>query len=244
MSEDEPKVNDEDEDADDEEDDGIEDVPTSNGERPRRGDKAKAQAEEEAKASVEADLAEQEAAATELVGKMFAARRQTLDAERASELIAEAQSLLGRVDDATFRQMTGNEEFQDLFLRASTQSGKNPGDPIYDDKGRMIDRVPWTAEFVWETYPTVEYIPPETEQVSVNGVSFQVFEGIPNKVPSIIRDIHMESYTARRNAVRGQLAALENSQYRASDGVNLTVGWAPKAKTAEDILKQPGWAEV
>lgn len=182
----------------------------------------------------EADAKEK--AAEEALAILARVKQGTFTKRQAKERAQQFVNLLSEVDDETFKLILADDEVQSLTQKMQLMSGDKPGDPIFDDKGREISRVPWSAEYMQEIYPMVEWTPMRTENISVNGVTWRVWEGIPCKTPNIIRDVAQESYRMTRAANDMQMSILQETA--PVDGVTLHAGW--RKLTNEELEAQPG----
>lgn len=184
-----------------------------------------------------------ESAEAQALAILMRVKNGTFTERQAKERKEQFLALMADVDDETFRLMLADDEVQAAVQKMGMASGGKPGDPIYDDKGRQVDFVPWTADAQREHYPTVEWTPRRTEVFDFNGVPWQVYADRVNKTPSCIRDIALETY-ARRSYAENQVASLvaDTPLAAAMEGTTFDVGWY-KMSPAE-IEKSPGWGDV
>lgn len=179
------------------------------------------------------------AAAEKALTTLFRIKEPGMTRRRVAEWKEKFLTELGDVEDEDFRHIMADPEvshiISELFHAAD---GKKPGDAIYDDRGREIERVPYDANWMMENYAMVEWTPMKTEVIEVNGVPWRVYEGLPCKTPNIIRDVAQESYRAVRAAHQLQSEVLASSQYFFADGVTVDAGWHKMSK--DELEKQPG----
>lgn len=76
-------------------------------------------------------------------------------------------------------------------LKPGTIVGRGTGMPY---------KIPWTKEHLERIYPMVELEPEDNIPVIVNGVRYQLFANVRMTVPSIVRDVYLESRRETRTA--------------------------------------------
>lgn len=167
--------------------------------------------------------------------EMIAAKRGALSKQKAEQALANLKDALAGLDNDAFRQVMANSELQDVLLNVSQTSGTEPGQPIYDAKGREIGSVPFTYADFERIYPMFEWTPPRDDMISINGVTLRVFEGRPHRAPKIFYDRQMEAIRRERYARSRQSQVLQ--EVGAADGTSLEVGWW-KQEITENT---PGW---
>lgn len=185
-----------------------------------------------------AELADKEEGLTTALAMLARAKKGNVSKRRAEEAKRALIDALNDVDDETASRLFADDEFQDIISSVYRKSGGNPGDPLYDEKGREIGRVPLTPEYQMEIYDMVEWTPMKTQVISVNGVDWKVFAGLVNKTPNIVRDVAMEAWRQTNEAMASQRQVLQENG--AADGITFEVGWAGKAEITGNT---PGWQE-
>jgi hypothetical protein len=185
---------------------------------------------------------EQDAALANAFKAVQAAMRKSSTAEEAKAKLNEALSAIGNLDDQTARHLAASEEFQQAMLKIAGAAQGKPGDPLLDEKGREIGRIPWTLDYMKEIYPEWSWIPPRTDTLSINGVDVIVYEGVQAKGPKCFFDLQMQSIESERQAARAGVAILSGSPVAYGDGFSMDVGW--HKMTEEELLNQPGNREV
>lgn len=176
---------------------------------------------------------------SEVFGRIVAAEKRARDKDSAEAALGDIKSAVGSLSPEAFRILTESEQFQQLADKVSRQSGTKPGDPIYDEKGREIGRVPLSYEDMCEMYEMVDWTPMETTVLSVNGVDLKIFEGMVHRTPNIFRDVAMESWNARRRIDSQRLQAIDGSSYRYADGTSVEVAGYRK-ETPEELIQKYG----
>lgn len=185
---------------------------------------------------------EQDQALANAFSAVQSALRRSANAEEAQEKLNSALAAIGNLDDKTARHLAASEEFQQAMIKIASAAQAKPGDPILDEKGREIGRVPLSFKDMQEIYPEYSWIPPRHDIIEVNGVSVEVWEGVPAKGPKIFYDIQMEAIAAERRAANAGREILEHSPVAYGDGFSLEVGW--RKMSDEELLAQPGNREV
>lgn len=93
---------------------------------------------------------------------------------------------------------------QNVLNEAVQEAEENFGDMrsgTIVDRGKPTERkVPWTKAALEKAYPMVDLTPDENIPVIVHGVRYNLFQDQPCKVPSIVRDIYLDSKRETRKA--------------------------------------------
>jgi hypothetical protein len=187
----------------------------------------------------EAQYDEEAEALQGVMNSILASKRAAATEEEAKGAMDNLRTAMGKLTPETARHLAASEEFQEAMLRIASAAKARPGDPIYDDKGREISRVPMTFQDMCEIYPMYEWVPRRNDIIEVNGVSVQVWEGVRAKGPKIFYDVQEESINKEREADRSHLAVLTGSIAAYGDGFTAdAIGW--HKMTDDELLAQPG----
>lgn len=142
---------------------------------------------------------------TDALGKALAAMRDAAGAEEAQRAAEGVIDALGGLTDEQLKMALGQQAIQELIARAGEAGGDGlkPGSEMRDRNGRLIGKRPWTARQLMEHYggeeAMVEWVPPKSGPVSINGIMIYVQAGVPVTTPPAFRDIMTESYQADLN---------------------------------------------
>lgn len=161
----------------------------------------------------------------EAMALLFRMNAGNLSKRRAEEYKKSFLTLLADVDDLTLSKILADDQVQEAMSRLHFIGDPKPGQPVLDDKGREISRVPYDSEWMQNNYEMVSWTPMKSDVIEVNGVPWRVWEGVPCQTPNIIRDVAMESYRKTKEAVDLQTSFLSDSPARYADGVTHQVGW-------------------
>jgi hypothetical protein len=163
----------------------------------------------------------------------------------AAQVLNEA---LSGLNDEDFRQVMASDELQELAGRAAAASGGNPGDPVRDDRGREIYRVPYSYDWITSNMPMVTWTVPQEpfgrriwEAPSWNGVICPVPLRNNEEVttPICFRDIVMEAHRQIVRALSSQEQVLAGVRPRAADVVSVGAGFVKP--TEEELLASGEW---
>jgi hypothetical protein len=187
----------------------------------------------------EAEYDEEADALQGVMNSILASKRAAATEAEAKGALDNMRAAMGKLTPETARHLAASEEFQQAMVRIAGAAKARPGDPIYDDKGREISRVPLTFQDMQEIYPEFSWVPPRNDIIEVNGVSVQVWEGVPARGPKIFYDIQMESIAKEREINRSHLPILAGSPVAYGDGFTAEpMGW--HKMTDDELLAQPG----
>lgn len=143
----------------------------------------------------------------------------------ADDALEKIKGALASLDKDALDAILGNEDFSNIVaeLAMKSQRSGKPGEPMFDGQGRQIGKIPYTYEYLCETFPMVEWTPMRTCPISYNGVLIHVWAGETVKTPACFRDIYMDSELQTAKALGQQAKILASAG--GSDGSSVSVGW-------------------
>lgn len=147
-------------------------------------------------------------------------REQTNNKTHAEEALKALSHLNDEALELIYASPEGKKMIEDAHNRANANA--KPGSPILDSNGRQIGKVPYSLEWCYENFPTVEWTPTRTTEISYNGVAIWVNAYEPVKSPACFRDIFENSERDRAMALRRQGDVLQQA---AGPNSVVTVGW-------------------
>jgi hypothetical protein len=183
--------------------------------------------------------------------KLLQAEKKARDATTAKEALAEFKAAVSGLDGETLRRLLAEDGVQGILETAAAAGGSKPGDPILDDKGRELYRIPYSHEWLVEHMPMVKWIVPQEpfgrriwEHTSWNGVGCQAVLRVGEEVetPSCFRDIVMESWQQITRTLANQAHVLAGVGSRAADGVSLEVGF--QKATTQELVASGEWRDT
>lgn len=157
--------------------------------------------------------------------------QQAQQAQDADSALNQIKDALGKLDEKTLRQIVATPLVEELVgkLAAASDNPLRPGEYLYDNEGRVIKKIPWSAQDVKDNYPMVKWTPLETMVITFNGHSIQVYAMQEIETPCIFETIYKQHLEATQ-----RIGAENEAAMRANFGndISIIVGWHPQEARA------------
>ena len=159
---------------------------------------------------------------------LFVALKQAQQKHTSKETLAVITDALGNLSDESVAEIINTPIVKGIIEKASTTGPDRlpPGSHIRDKEDRIIGRVPWTTQDILDTYPMVNYTPPETIPVTFQGHTVQFYSMMEIRCPSIFVDIYKQHMEATRE--QGALNAKALGDNFGPGNITIETGWKPQ----------------
>ena len=120
----------------------------------------------------------------------------------AMDRLESALANLGQLDRESQEKLMGNAvilQFLEMVTERRQEKGVQPGEIVGEGLSRT--KMPWRmADFTHDKFDYIIYTPTENIPVTINGVTVNFFQDIPQYMPKCFYDVYMDSKIRTRGA--------------------------------------------
>lgn len=138
------------------------------------------------------------------LAEVFLEMKRAMESKDAKHALETLRQAMGRLPAEQVSELINTPTYQEIAARAEAAGLKRmPGAYIRNAEGKVIGREPWRRED-YMNEEKVAFLGEENLVFHVNGVRWQVGEGIMTQLPASIYHYYVENRQERRKAATGE----------------------------------------